>query len=167
MQFVHRYRQKRNIMGLLRVKSKFLCRCRCPRFDFVLFFLYISRHTIYYLHISNDYMKFSNVSIKINDDIFISSSQYIDLNKVSRVDIRQVNTLSLLQLEYLNCIFKLIEAILHYVEFEIIFGCYRFWAQATLLWTKNFCFLFLSFVVELLSLPSLVSRWICQPVCKI
>ena len=33
-------------------------------------------------------MKFSNVSIKINDDIFISSSQYIDLNKVSRVDIR-------------------------------------------------------------------------------
>ena len=89
-------------------------------------------------------MKFSNVSIKINDDIFISSSQYIDLNKVSRVDIRQVNTLSLLQLEYLNCIFKLIEAILHYVEFEIIFGCYRFWAQATLLWTKNFCFLFLT-----------------------
>ena len=54
-------------------------------------------------------MKFSNVSIKINDDIFISSSQYIDLNKVSRVDIRQVNTLSLLQLEYLNCIFKLRE----------------------------------------------------------
>ena len=52
------------------------------------FFWYISRHTIYYLHISNDYMKFSNVSIKINDDIFISSSQYIDLNKVSRVDIR-------------------------------------------------------------------------------
>ena len=102
MQFVHRYRQKRNIMGLLRVKSKFLCRCRCPRFDFVLFFIYISRHTIYYLHISNDYMKFSNVSIKINDDIFISSSQYIDLNKVSRVDIRQVNTLSLLQLEYLR-----------------------------------------------------------------
>ena len=131
------------------------------------FFIYISRHTIYYLHISNDYMKFSNVSIKINDDIFISSSQYIDLNKVSRVDIRQVNTLSLLQLEYLNCIFKLIQAILHYVEFEIIFGCYRFWAQATLLWTKNFCFLFLSFVVELLSLPSLVSQWICQPVCKI
>ena len=102
MQFVHRYRQKRNIMGLLHVKSKFLCRCRCPRFDFILFFLYISRHTIYYLHISNDYMKFSNVSIKINDDIFISSSQYIDLNKVSRVDIRQVNTLSLLQLEYLH-----------------------------------------------------------------
>jgi len=50
------------------------------------FFWYISRLTIYYLHISNDYMKFSNVSIKINDDIFISSSQY--LNKVSRVDIR-------------------------------------------------------------------------------
>ena len=29
----------------------------------------------------------------------------------------------MLQLEYLNCIFKLIEAILHYVEFEIIFDC--------------------------------------------
>ena len=62
---------------------------------------------------------------------------------------------------------KLIEAILHYVEFEIIFGCHRFLAEATLLLTKNFCFLFLSFVVELLSLPSLVSQWICQPVCKI